>query len=190
MKIKTHFGRSVGALAIVGGAAAVLFTGSPAHTQFSASSQQNFVLKGSTVGETVTNGSFACSGLTPPNNAVELGGTGTYPGSTCSQTVSFNNTGTIRESFDIYITGITGTASAIAALNQLQISVGGTTISGSMANQRTPFHLATIAPGQSLSSSFTIGLMADSTDPVATQNAWNGAAITVSYTVTATPSDS
>ena len=195
MKIKGHIGRTVGAVAIVGGAAAVLFTGSPAHTQFSATSTNNVVLKGSTVGETVTNGSFACSGLTPPNNAPELqtppeGNAGTYEGSSCTQTVSFNNTGTIPESFDITINSITGSPSALGALNQLVFTVDNTPYSSSvLGSTGKPFHVATIQPGSSLSAPFTISLAAE-TGSTAVQNAWNGAAITINYTVTATPSAS
>ena len=194
MKIKGHIGRTVGAVAIVGGAAAVLFTGSPAHTQFSATSTNNVVLKGSTVGETVTNGSFACSGLTPPNNAPELqtppeGNAGTYEGSSCTQTVSFNNTGTIPESFDITINSITGSPSALAALNQLVFTVNGTPYSSVLGSTYNPFHVATIPGQSSLSAPFTISLAAE-TGSAAVQNAWNGAAITINYTVTATPSAS
>ncbi len=193
MKFRTRIGSTFGAIAIVGGTAAVLFTGSPAHTQFSQSVTNNVVLKGSTVAETVTNGSFACSGLTPPNNGPELqtppqNTAGTYQGSTCTQAVSFNNTGTLPESFDITINSITGTQSALNHLDQLQISVGGQVIGG-VSFPYNPFHLATIAPGASLGSSFTIGLKAE-TGSDAVQNAWNGASITINYTVTATPSDS
>lgn len=193
MKIKGHIGRTIGAVAVIGGTAAVLFTGSPAHTQFSASSTNNVVLNGSTVAETVTNGSFACNGLTPPNNAPELqtpsqGNAGTYSGSTCTQTISFNNTGSLPESFDIIINSITGTQSAVQALNQLTFSVGGTNV-GSGSMPYNPFHLATIAAGTSLSSPFTIGLIPESGSS-SVQNAWNGASITINYTVTATPSDS
>lgn len=189
MKLKTHVGRTFGAVAIVGGTAAILFTGSPAHTQFSASSTQSVTLNGSSVGETITNGGFTCTGLTPPNNAVELGGTGIYPGSTCDESISFQNTGTIRESFDLTITSITGTQSALHNLNQLQFSINGTALSGSIPPLNTPVHLATIAAGASLSSPVVIGLVPETGD-LAVQNAWNGASVSIGYTVTATPSDS
>lgn len=189
MDIRHHIGRRLAAVAVLGGAATVLFTGTAAHTQFSASSSQQVTIAGGTVAETVTNGSFVCSGLIPPNNSVELGGTGTYPGATCTQSISFNNTGNVRESFDITIGTISGTASAMGQLNQLVFTVDGKSFSYADAAVGNPFHLATIAASRSLGASFTIGLMQE-TGSLAVQNAWNGAAITVPYTVTATPSAS
>ncbi len=190
MNISYHLGRRLTALVISGGVGAALFGGATAQTQFSATSSQQATFKGGLVAASVTNGSFTCSGLVPPNNGVELGGTGTYGGQTCQETVSFNNTGSVRESFDITIGTVVGTASAMAHLEQLKFTVGGQTFSYLQATQGTnPFHLATIAPGASDSATFTVSLAADSAND-GSQNAWNGAGVTIPYTVTATPSAS
>lgn len=193
MKIKGHIGRTVGAVAIVGGTAAVLFTGSPAHTQFSATSNQIATINGGTVAETITNGSFNCTGLIPPNNSPENGGSGTYPGHACIETIALKNTGSVNESFDLTVTSITGPASTAAALAQLQFTVptgNGTSVttSGStISASPSPEHLATVAPGVTLSVPVTIGLAADTST---NQNDWNGQFVNIGYTVTATPSDS
>ncbi len=191
MDIRHHIGRRLAAAAVLGGAATVLFTGTAAQTQFSASSNQRAVIGGATVAESVTGGTFVCTGLVPPNNSPELGSNppATYPGATCNQTVSFTNKGSIPESFDITIGTIGGSASAMTQLNQLVFTVGGTSYSYADVSAGNPFHVATIAPGASLGAPVTIGLMPE-TGSTTVQNAWNGAAISIPYTVTATPSDS
>lgn len=103
--------------------------------------------------------------------------------------ISFNNTGTIPESFLITINSITGRPSALGALNQLVFTVNGTPYSSVLGSTYNPFHVATIPGQSSLSAPFTISLAAE-TGSAAVQNAWNGAAITINYTVTATPSAS
>jgi len=192
MDIRHHIGRRLAAVAVLGGAATVLFTGTAAQTQFSASLNKNVVIKGATVAESVTGGTFTCSGLVPPNNSPELGSNppATYNGASCNQNVSFTNTGSIPESFDITLGTITGSASATTQLNQLVFTVGGTSYSyAEVTAVGNPFHVATIAPGASLTAPFSIGLMPETGDP-AVQNAWNGATIDIPYTVTATPSAS
>lgn len=189
MNIRHHIGRRLVAAAVLGGAATVLLTGTAAHTQFSASQSHQVGIGAATVAETVTGGDFSCAGLVPPNNAPELGGTATYPGATCNESVTLHNSGTIRESFDITIGTITGSPSALAQLNQLVFTVGGTPYSYASVSAGNPFHVASINSGDSLSAPFTIGLMAES-GSAAVQNAWNGASINIPYTVTATPSAS
>ena len=201
MKLKTHVGRTFGAVAIVAGTAAVLFTGSPAHTQFSATATNNVVIKGSTVAESITNGSFDCNGLTPPNNQGEMQNGpsgidaqptgGVYPGSSCSENVAIENTGTIPESFDLTINSITG--SGAPYVDQLLFSVGnGAPVNGAILTTTT-IHLATLPAGATIPQQMPImiALAANNTaGSQDTQNAWNGASITITYTITATPSDS
>ncbi|MDA8292389.1 MAG: hypothetical protein M0Z33_12040 [Actinomycetota bacterium] len=191
MNVRYHLGRRLAALAVTGGAATALFGGSPVHTQFSASQSHTATIIGGTVNESVTNGDFTCSGLVPPNNGPENGSNPpvTYPGQTCNETVTFANTGSVPESFDITLGTINGTAGALANLDQLVFTVGGTNYTyAQITGAPGPIHVATIAPGANLASTITIGLAANNSDSA--QNAWNGGYVHIPYTVTATPSAS
>jgi len=139
-------------------------------------------------GESVVGGNFTCSGLLPgivPN----LTG-GATPG-TCNEVVTFSNTGTTAEDFDIILGTPSGSGPAIAALDQLLVSYATlnlspyTTLSyAAISSAAQPMQLASLQPGQSITVWLVLSLLGGVQGPAA--NAWNGATVHLPYTVTAT----
>ena len=140
-------------------------------------------------GKRVSGGDFRCSGLLPgvsPNLA------GITPG-TCNEAVTFSNTGTTTEDLDVILGGPYGNGPAVAALDQLLVSYaandhgGYTTLSyAAIRSVAQPMQVASLGPRQSITVRLALSLAGGVKGSAA--NAWNGAAVYLPYTVTATVS--
>lgn len=162
--------RSVVALAAAGGTAALVFGGSAASTAFTSSSDQVARAKGASTGVLVENGSFTVDGLVPGATASNVGDVKvTNTGNTPSVvTVTFQNA-------QINSNGTGGAPD----LSKLVFTVEGQTLNASQLAGQT-FTLGTWTAGRAASIPVLAGLASG------TGNDWNGADVSLPYTVTMT----
>jgi hypothetical protein len=196
-----HWGK-LAVLGMVGGTAAALFGGSAVMTAFSASSPETATVSGATVAETYS-GSITCTNLLPG---------GTYCN---SGQLSLNNTGTVDETFTITLGNIIvndggvngdvktnldqayvcmgfgagpvlGTGNCYNAAGMVPLTTYYTDGTGSVIGTGI-YGAGSVGSGGSSHGEFQLYI--ESGTQVATGddlNAWNGASITLPYTVTAT----
>lgn len=210
MQILNHLGRKLSALAVTGGTAFALFGGAPAHTQFSATTGGTATVSGATVavapsvlqasGNYESGGNLTCGGLVPPTAA---SGTTANPipatsGTECTSTIHLQNTGNTSEDLAFAITDITAGntkgATAIQHLGQLGLAYtvtrASTTLTGNYNNFSTSgtggqsLSMGTVGAGKTATLKVTFSLGANTGT---NQNAWNGAEVSIPYTITATP---
>jgi hypothetical protein len=202
-----HLGRKLAVVAISGGTALGLFGGAAVHTQFSASTSLHADASGALVALTVNGGTDGHGNLTCTNL---LPG-----GAVCSSgQISLNNTGTVPEDFTVTLGQISVNnggvhGDVLSNLDQAQIwmGFGAGAVLGTGSHGEGPVPLtnyftngtgAPIAPGSYLigtalgAGQQNHGSMTLSLEPGSAlvspddANAWNGASITIPYTITAT----
>ncbi|MHB1739309.1 MAG: hypothetical protein ACYCXA_07485 [Actinomycetes bacterium] len=188
MDLKKNLGRKLAALGIAGGTAFALFGGSAVQTTFSATTGGTATFSGARVTSAefvdgTSGGSFTCSGLLPG-------------GPTCIQTIKLTNTGNVTEDFAATINAPSGTLSALANLQQLQVDYNYTMSGGDSAwnahlpstlSPGTSFDLGSLKAGDSATVTLTFSLESEQSGwSTAQANAWNNAIVQIPYTVTAT----
>jgi hypothetical protein len=162
--------RSVVALAAAGGTAALVFGGSAASTAFTSSSSQTATAKGASTGVTVDNGSFTVDGLVPGAAPTSAG--------TVTVTNSGNTPSVLTVSFGAAVINHNGTGGA-PQLSELNLTVAGHTVTANQIAGQT-FSLGTVPAGTPFSAQVSVGLASG------TGNDWNGASVSLPYTVTMT----
>jgi hypothetical protein len=204
------------AVAVAGGTAFALFGGGAVHTQFSASTQGNARVQGASVALQITSnagtdvtsdngrGNFICSDLVPGATSNAPFDTANNVAGYCTETLTITNTGNVTEDLTITLSnlvvnngGVEGTTNLLANLDQVNFAatannttVGTGTLaeyynsSGAAVGQ--PIKVGYIGAGQSLPAVITLTLAASDTGTATTDNAWNGADVSIPFTVTAT----
>ena len=190
-------------VAVSGGTALALFGGAAVHTQFSATSNQTVTAEGASVALTVDSGSLTCTNLLPGGPLCTTGFTiwnkGTVPEnfSITFGTIIVNNggvNGDVLANLDqagLYLTNGAGVVFGTGSPYASPSNAVGVPLSTLFNNDGTPkapaAGLSSLAPG--LGNDGTLGVSLESgtlctgtCDP----NAWNGASITIPYTITAT----
>jgi hypothetical protein len=194
-----------------GGMAVAMFGGAAVHTQFSASSPQTLAADGATVAVVVESGNITCSNLLPGatipcnwENPIDINNTGTVPEdlSITLGTISVTNGGVdgdVLHNLDqALIWAGWGAGAVLGTGNQFSGPGYGP---GYQAVPLTTFYTegtgvplspATYAIGSALPAGasdhggMTLSLMPGPVPAGDDANAWNGAIVTIPYTITAT----
>jgi hypothetical protein len=218
MGYRDHIVAKLGALAVAGGTTAMLFAASPVHTTFSATTSGSVSASGANVSQTLTGGYLTASNLLPGDYTnpalVSVHNTGSVAedftlkidpgkvgniGNGLGELPHVHDLQQLTYSYTLYrcsspftgsasdLTGSVGGCGEATAGNGVQLFPRVAKTSESPVTISIPW---SVPVGHYVYAAISFGLVANPTATEGGQNAWNGASVTIPYTITAEPAAS